>query len=149
MASATSHLPKLMAEHGYLLASSTAIAFYGVFAGGFFVGGARGKAFGKEWMKKPEAVALADEHKAAFDKEAVVPKFSESGYPDMGHGRYAATLPYKASCRRARARAQDCALARSHTRAALATETGSARAQGRARRRLLAQARARRRARER
>ena len=126
MASATSHLPKLMAEHGYLLASSTAIAFYGVFAGGFFVGGARGKAFGKEWMKKPEAVALADEHKAAFDKEAVVPKFSESGYPDMGHGRYAATLPYKASCRRARARsrAQD-----------FATEMGSARAQGRARRR--------------
>jgi hypothetical protein len=99
MASATSHLPKLMAEHGYLLASSTAIAFYGVFAGGFFVGGARGKAFGKEWAKKPEAVALMDEHKAAFDKEAVVPKFSENGYPDMGHGRYAATLPYKVSAR--------------------------------------------------
>jgi hypothetical protein len=99
--SALSHLPTLVAEHGYLLASTTAIAFYGVFAGGFFVGGARGKAFGKEWVKTPAAEKLIEEHKKALgdaskDDKGGVPKFSASGYPDMGSGRYSATLPYKA-----------------------------------------------------
>lgn len=99
MDSSLSHLPKLVAEHGYLLASTTAIAFYGIFAGGYFVGGARGKAFGKEWVKTPAAEKLIEEHKKALGDskdDKVVPKFSTSGYPDMGSGRYAATLPYKA-----------------------------------------------------
>ena len=94
-----STLPKLLAEHGYLIASSTALAFYGVFAGGYFVGGMRGKAFGKEWVKKPEVQALIDTHNAALtanDKDkAPVPKFSDNGYPDMGMGRYSNTLSYK------------------------------------------------------
>ena len=92
------HLPKLVAEHGYLLASSTALAFYGIFAGGYFVGGARGKAFGKEWLKDPKVQAIVDEHNNALadDKtKTVAPKFSANGYPDMGMGRYSDTLSYK------------------------------------------------------
>jgi hypothetical protein len=99
MAASLAHLPKLVAEHGYLLASTTAIAFYGVFAGGYFVGGARGKAFGKEWVKTPAAEKLAEEHKKALGDskdDKTVPKFSSNGYPDMGSGRYASTLSYKA-----------------------------------------------------
>ena len=90
-------LPKLLAEHGYLMASTTAIAFYGVLAGGLFVGGSRSKIFGAEWLKKPEVAALVATHEKELSdgKDKGAPKFSANGYPDMGMGRYSNTLSYK------------------------------------------------------
>lgn len=60
-----------------------------------FVNPARARAFGKEWASSSAALKLKEQHAAAFEGEAVVPKFSDRGYPDMGHGRYGDSLPYR------------------------------------------------------
>ena len=53
----------LKPEHGYLVISTSAICFYGLAAGGIYVGGARSRIFSENWAKSPEVVALAEEHK--------------------------------------------------------------------------------------
>lgn len=53
-------------------------------------------AAGKEWAESEKVKAIRDNHEEELKKEAApAPKFSASGYPDMGNGRYAATLSYK------------------------------------------------------
>ena len=52
-------------EHGYLVLSTAAISFFGLAAGGIYVGGSRARVFGAEWAKTPAAEALAEEHKKA------------------------------------------------------------------------------------
>ena len=60
------------------------------------MGPARRAAFGKEWAQSPAALKLKQEHEEAFKAAGIeAPKFSASGYPDMGHGRYSDTLPYR------------------------------------------------------
>lgn len=67
----------------------TATALYGFTSGFLYV--QRGKIFGDEWATKNKgALALQDEHKKAFPDS----KFSASGYPDMGMGRYSDSLSY-------------------------------------------------------
>ena len=84
-------LPSLLSEHGYLMLSSTALCLYSAFWVPFvFAGSERSKTFGKKWAESKEAQAIQAEHQ----KELPNIKFSTSGYPDMGNGRYAATVSY-------------------------------------------------------
>ena len=53
----------------------------------FVPGGARSKAFSKEFLKQFE-----EEHKAATGEDSL----PGGGYPDMGNGRYADKLSYEA-----------------------------------------------------
>ena len=83
--------PKLLKDHGYLILGATGMCLYAYISGLIYVGPTRSKTFGKEWSESEPVKAIKDEHA----KEVKDAKFSESGYPDMGNGRYAATLPYK------------------------------------------------------
>ena len=80
---------KVTPDHGYVILSTAAMSFYSLLNGALYIG--RSRIFNKEWAEK-EGKALRDEHNAALGASI---KFSNSGYPDMGNGRYAATLSYK------------------------------------------------------
>lgn len=56
-------------EHGYLVLSTGAICFYGLLAGGIYVGGARSSVFGPAWAKSEKALALAETHKKELGTE--------------------------------------------------------------------------------
>ena len=71
----------------------TSMCVYGFLAGFVYAGASRRETFNDAWASSPAGLALQAEHKAAVG-DAI--KFSTSGYPDMGSGRYAATLPYAA-----------------------------------------------------
>ena len=55
-----------------------------------YVSRSRNKVFSKEWAESEGAKSLEDEHKKATGSV----KLPKDGYPDMGNGRFAATLPY-------------------------------------------------------
>jgi hypothetical protein len=79
----------LTPAHGYLVVSSSAICFYGLLAGGLYVGGVRSATFGAAWAKSEKALALAETHKKEGCGE-----FPKNGYPDMGSGLFSQTLTY-------------------------------------------------------
>ena len=65
-------------DHGYVILSTAAVCFYGIFAGGAYVGGSRSAVFGAKWRESPAVKALAETHKKEVGDE--LPK---GGYPDM------------------------------------------------------------------
>ncbi len=75
--------------YGYVFIAAGAISVVQYGLGGVTMG--YRKAFkSPEFLKKPEVIALQDEHKRAFGTA-----MDATGYPDMGSGRYAQLLPYK------------------------------------------------------
>jgi glutathione S-transferase len=66
---------------------------YGFLAGFVYAGASRRETFNDAWRSSPAGLALQAEHKAAVG-DAIA--FSPAAYPDVGSGRYAATLPYAA-----------------------------------------------------
>eukprot|EP00386_Alphamonas_edax_P004828 GDKI01015206.1.p2 GENE.GDKI01015206.1~~GDKI01015206.1.p2 ORF type:complete len:182 (+),score=60.16 GDKI01015206.1:134-679(+) len=81
----TIQLPK---DYGYVVLTAGAMSFHAIFQG-FFVGMARNKYFGPEFLKSAKVKALSDEHKKEFGSEV-----NKNAYPDMGCGRYADLLSY-------------------------------------------------------
>ncbi len=69
------------------------VSFYSALSGMIYVGPARSSIFGKQWAEKNEgALALQKEHAKMNEVAGGEPKkFSTSGYPDMGSGKYAET----------------------------------------------------------
>lgn len=89
----------LSKDYGLVLAAAGAIGFHIYMTGALKAGGTRRVTFTREWVERlkgtPEGRALIADHAAALGVDAAAAeKAMVGGYPDVGNGRFAATLTH-------------------------------------------------------
>eukprot|EP00746_Dinoflagellata_sp_MGD_P007249 gnl/MRDRNA2_/MRDRNA2_114312_c0_seq1.p1 gnl/MRDRNA2_/MRDRNA2_114312_c0~~gnl/MRDRNA2_/MRDRNA2_114312_c0_seq1.p1 ORF type:complete len:183 (-),score=37.22 gnl/MRDRNA2_/MRDRNA2_114312_c0_seq1:34-582(-) len=78
-------------DFGYVMIAAGVISVQAVFMGGGIMALRKQFFASPEFKDALEKSGMLDEHKKAFPEQPTGPLL---GYPDMGHGRYAALLPY-------------------------------------------------------